>query len=226
MAARGKQAHFGFFLSRIQGALAEAVAPPKLTVDKKVVEKTWKLMDKVVKLCQNPRMNLKNSPPFILDILPDIYQHSKSICSKYEDRFTELGENEYFKIFIENLLSKCKNALKLFKDGKEKIYDETSYYRRGLTKLSLIFSHMLAELKGIFPNGSYAGDCFRVTKSDAAEWWKKVFHERYILGYVHFAGFLIFHMSVKHYFAKRSCWHRFVYSLLDGLNNWYAQLAE
>ena len=41
-------------------------------------------MDKVVKLCQSPKLNLKNSPPFILDILPDTYQHLRLIYSKYE----------------------------------------------------------------------------------------------------------------------------------------------
>jgi PREDICTED: similar to cbl CG7037-PB len=58
-------------LSKIQGAFSEAISTsPKLSIDKRTVEKTWKLMDKVVKLCNNPKMILKNSPPFILDILP------------------------------------------------------------------------------------------------------------------------------------------------------------
>ena len=58
------------------------------------------------------------------------------------------------------------------------MWDETSDYRRNLTKLSLVFSHMLAELKAIFPNGTFAGDTFRITKSDAAEWWKKMFNDK------------------------------------------------
>ena len=73
----------------------------------------------VVKLCQHPKMNLKNSPPFILDILPDTYQHLRIIYSKYESDMTSLNSNEYFKIFMENLQKKCKQAIKLFKDGKE-----------------------------------------------------------------------------------------------------------
>ncbi|KAG9351542.1 hypothetical protein JZ751_022793 [Albula glossodonta] len=40
---------------------------------------------------------------------------------------------------------------------------------RNLTKLSLIFSHMLAEIKAIFPGGQFQGDTFRITKADAAE---------------------------------------------------------
>lgn len=110
--------NFGGLISRIQGAFA--VAPPRLVVDKRTIEKSWKLMDKVVKLCQHQKMNLKNSPPFILDILPDTYQHLRQVYSKYEDRLHTLNDNEYFKIFIENLMNKCKQTIKLFKDGREK----------------------------------------------------------------------------------------------------------
>lgn len=69
-------------LSKLHGAFAEAMAPPKLMIDRRALEKTWKLMDKVVKLCQQSKMNLKNSPPFILDILPDTYQHLRLIYTK------------------------------------------------------------------------------------------------------------------------------------------------
>ena len=174
----GQAKNLGGIFSRIQRGLADAVAPPRLVVDKKTIEKSWKLMDKVVKLCQHPKMNLKNSPPFILDILPDTYQHLRLIYSKYEDRLHLLNDNEYFRIFIENLMNKCKKTIKLFKDGKDKMFDESSHYRRSLTKLSLVFSHMLAELKGIFPQGTFSGDGFRITKSDAADWWRKSFPDK------------------------------------------------
>ena len=55
-------------------------------------------------------MNLKNSPPFLLDILPDTYQHLRLIYTKYEDKLSVLNSNEYFKIFIENLQKKCKQV--------------------------------------------------------------------------------------------------------------------
>ena len=73
---------------------------------------------------------------------------------------------------------KCKQALNLFKEGKESMFDETSVKRRKLTKLSLVFSHMLSELKATFPQGNFAGDQFRITKGDAAEFWKKNFGDR------------------------------------------------
>lgn len=173
MAAKGF--NFGGLIKSIQQG---GMAPQKIIVDKRLMEKSWRLMDKVVKLCQHQKMNLKNSPPFILDILPDTYQHLKLVYGKYEDNVGFLNDCEYFRIFIENLIAKCKNAIKLFKDGKEKIFEENSSCRRNLTKLSLVFSHMLSELKALFPSGAYCGDTFRITKSDASDWWKKTFPGR------------------------------------------------
>ncbi|XP_059691474.1 E3 ubiquitin-protein ligase CBL-B isoform X5 [Gavia stellata] len=165
-------------------AIQDAVGPPKqAAADRRTVEKTWKLMDKVVRLCQNPKLQLKNSPPYILDILPDTYQHLRLILSKYDDnqKLAQLSENEYFKIYIDSLMKKSKRAIRLFKEGKERMYEEQSQDRRNLTKLSLIFSHMLAEIKAIFPNGQFQGDNFRITKADAADFWRKFFGEKTIV---------------------------------------------
>uniref|UniRef100_A0A8C4EXF2 E3 ubiquitin-protein ligase CBL n=1 Tax=Dicentrarchus labrax TaxID=13489 RepID=A0A8C4EXF2_DICLA len=150
-------------------------------VDKKMVEKCWKLMDKVVRLCQNPKVALKNSPPYILDLLPDTYQHLRTILSRYEGKIEILGENEYFRVVMENLTNKTKQTMSLFKEAKERMYEENSQPRRNLTKLSLIFSHMLAELKAIFPNGLFQGDNFRITKADAAEFWRRSFGDKTIV---------------------------------------------
>ncbi|XP_052558620.1 E3 ubiquitin-protein ligase CBL-B isoform X3 [Tympanuchus pallidicinctus] len=165
-------------------AIQDAVGPPKqAAADRRTVEKTWKLMDKVVRLCQNPKLQLKNSPPYILDILPDTYQHLRLILSKYDDnqKLAQLSENEYFKIYIDSLMKKSKRAIRLFKEGKERMYEEQSQDRRNLTKLSLIFSHMLAEIKAIFPNGQFQGDNFRITKADAADFWRKFFGDKTIV---------------------------------------------
>ncbi|XP_063161655.1 E3 ubiquitin-protein ligase CBL-B isoform X2 [Candoia aspera] len=40
---------------------------------------------------------------------------------------------------------------------------------------------MLAEIKAIFPNAQFQGDNFRITKADAAEFWKKFFGEKTIV---------------------------------------------
>ena len=178
-------------LSKLQGAFADAIQSPKLMIDRRALEKTWKLMDKVVKLCQHSKMNLKNSPPFILVILPDTYQHLRLIYTKYEDNMVALNNEEYFKVFIENLMRKCKQAIKLFKEGKDKMFDENSHYRRNLTKLSLVFSHMLSELKALFPGGTFAGAQFRITKSDASDFWKNSFEDRYLFWFLYFSQILL-----------------------------------
>ncbi|KAJ3589539.1 hypothetical protein NHX12_010384 [Muraenolepis orangiensis] len=165
-------------------AIQDAVGPPKqAAADRRTVEKTWKLMDKVVRLCQNPRLQLKNSPPYILDILPDAYQHLRLILCKYEEtqKLAQLSENEYFKIYIDSLIKKSKRAIRLFKEGKERMYEEQSQERRNLTKLSLIFSHMLAEIKALFPGGHFQGDTFRITKADAADFWRRFFGDKTIV---------------------------------------------
>ncbi|XP_066506606.1 E3 ubiquitin-protein ligase CBL-B [Hoplias malabaricus] len=165
-------------------AIQDVVGPPKqAAADRRTVEKTWKLMDKVVRLCQNPRLQLKNSPPYILDILPDTYQHLRMILCKYEEnqKLVQLSENDYFKVYIDSLMKKSKRAIRLFKEGKERMYEEQSQDRRNLTKLSLIFSHMLAEIKAIFPEGQFQGDTFRITKADAAEFWRRFFSEKTIV---------------------------------------------
>ena len=40
---------------------------------------------------------------------------------------------------------------------------------------------MLSELKAIFPGGLFGGDTFRITKSDAADFWRVSFGERTIV---------------------------------------------
>lgn len=116
------------------------------------------------------------NPP---DILPDTYQHLLLIYHNYEDKLHILNDNEYFRVYLENLNKKCKQAIKLFKEGKESIYDEKNpnHYRRNLTKLSLVFSHMLNELKAVFQNGFFVQD-FRITKQDAYDFWKNHFGNR------------------------------------------------
>uniref|UniRef100_A0A0N5AUH3 E3 ubiquitin-protein ligase CBL n=1 Tax=Syphacia muris TaxID=451379 RepID=A0A0N5AUH3_9BILA len=151
--------------------------------DRRMLEKTFRAMDSVVKQCQQPKLNLKNSPPFILDILPDTYQHLSLI---FLNEPNSLSDNPYLQLFIENVQVKCKKTLKLFKERRDQIFNERSAERRNLTKLSLIFSHMLAELKAEFPDGVFIGENFRITKKDAADFWKNHFGSRTTVKWVDF----------------------------------------
>lgn len=40
-----------------------------------------------------------------------------------------LGDNEYFRVFMENLMKKTKQTISLFKEGKERMYEENSQPR-------------------------------------------------------------------------------------------------
>lgn len=94
----------------------------------------------------------------------------------------------------------------LFKDHRDKMYDEQSPCRRSLVKLSLVFSHMLAELKALFPGGLYSGDSYRITKNDAAEWWKKSFGHKYVYWSDNFCVCLcLFCTAVKIKFKISKC---------------------
>lgn len=129
-------------------------------------------METVIRLCQQPRMFLKNSPPFILDILPDIYNLLNIILTNDPNI---LQENLYLRLFISNLTNTCKRTVRLFQNQKEKIFDATTNARRQLTMNSLIFSHMFSELKAEFPDGKFIGSRFRITKRQAEEFWIESF---------------------------------------------------
>jgi E3 ubiquitin-protein ligase CBL len=58
------------------------------------------------------------------------------------------------------------------------MFEETSNDRKELIKCSLTFSHLLAELKSLFPSYVYEGLNFRIAKADAADFWKNNFSEK------------------------------------------------
>uniref|UniRef100_A0A1I8BLQ3 E3 ubiquitin-protein ligase CBL n=1 Tax=Meloidogyne hapla TaxID=6305 RepID=A0A1I8BLQ3_MELHA len=140
--------------------------------DRKSIEKCYHLMETVIRLCQQPRMFLKNSPPFILDILPDIYNLLNIILTNDSNI---LQNNLYLRLFISNLTNTCKRTVRLFQNQKEKIFDEGTTARRQLTMNSLIFSHMFSELKAEFPDGKFIGSRFRITKRQAEDFWNDSF---------------------------------------------------
>ncbi|PAV55651.1 hypothetical protein WR25_01510 [Diploscapter pachys] len=166
--------------------IGDISAIPMSNQDRRLVWKTFKFMDDAMKACQNPRLSLKNSPPFILDILPDTYTQLMSIFTANSQ---VLRDNAYLKIFLENMQNKCKQVLKLFKDND--IFDELSAARRSLTKFSLTFSHMLFELKSEFPNGIFVGDKFRITKREAEEFWNRNFPKRTVVPWNEFLAAML-----------------------------------
>jgi E3 ubiquitin-protein ligase CBL len=133
-------------------------------------------------------MNLNNSPPFILEILPETYQQLKVIHTKYDSSSKyPANDNEYSQIFLQNLQARCKQTLKLFKVAKEGMFDEDSEYRHKLTRHTLVFNHILSELKAIFPNGKFIGDKYLITKKETAgEFWRNNFGSSVLVNWTSF----------------------------------------
>ena len=151
---------------------------PSVRIDRRAIDKVWKQMDRIIKYCEMPKMNLTNSPPYMLDILPELYQTLREIITNYEDRLHILNDIEYFRIFINNLIEQCTKTVECFKRSGQQIYHEQSISRKYLTKFSLYFSHSLTELKSLFNKGIYEGERYRLTKQEAADFWRNNFNER------------------------------------------------
>ena len=110
----------------VQSSIVELPSRSVNRIDRRSVEKVWKQMDRIVKYCQMPKMNLKNSPPYMLDILPDLYQTLREILNNYEDRLHILNDIEYFRIFLDNLIEQCTKTIDCFKRAGHHMYDEQS----------------------------------------------------------------------------------------------------
>ncbi|CAD5215936.1 unnamed protein product [Bursaphelenchus okinawaensis] len=151
--------------------------------DTKRIEKLMRLISSVLKLCSDKKLGLKNSPPFICDILPEIREHMVKIL--IEDS-NAIKSNTYFKVFIANITSKCKETRDLFKESGDKMYDETSQGRTRLTRKTLVFSHMSHELKAQFEDGKFIGNSFKLTKQPADQFWRTHFGFRTIVPWEEF----------------------------------------
>lgn len=66
------------------------------------------------------------------------------------------------------------------------MFDEQSQGRNRLTRKTLIFSHMLHELKAEFEDGQFVGDSFRLTKQAADQFWRQHFQCRTIVPWEEF----------------------------------------
>ena len=99
----------------------------QLKVDRKLFEKLNKLSEKILKYCQSERMNLVNSPPYIIDILPDMCQLLNAIHAAYESRLHVLNDIEYFSVFSTNLLEKLLKIVDLFKQAGKSIVVISSF---------------------------------------------------------------------------------------------------
>lgn len=66
MASGGPRNFPNNLLTRIHGAFSTSVAPPRLEINRKTIEKTWKLMDKVFIVVGNKSWQWATSSKFSL----------------------------------------------------------------------------------------------------------------------------------------------------------------
>ncbi|KAF5899381.1 E3 ubiquitin-protein ligase CBL-like [Clarias magur] len=172
------------FVRSLDPDSSSSESQPLTSADHKLLNKVLKRLRKLHRLCTDPRLCLKNSPPYLPELVRETVNLLSDIWTPYRSSLPAVprgDEGEYLRIHVQHLLDKTDRAILLFKEGKEKIFEEKSNYRRNLTKLSLLFSHMLWELRAIFPGGQFQGDTYNVTKTEAREFWRKIFGQKCIV---------------------------------------------
>ncbi|KAF5397423.1 hypothetical protein PHET_09116 [Paragonimus heterotremus] len=160
--------------------------PEPLVINKKTIASCYKWLDRVVHLCQQPRLNLKVSPPYLLDTIPDLYEKLQSIVNHYQNDYESLSRLEYFRVFVSSVVDRSKRAVQLFDEAKDSIFNPHSHARHCLVKTALIFSHLYHELRALFPDHKFAVNQFRITKPDAAKWWSTNFGQCAVISWAVF----------------------------------------
>lgn len=117
-------------------AAADSESSPALgSADLSLVDKALKQLEKLHKLCMDPQLGLRNSPPY----LPELVSETSALllqvwepyrgCTAAGGRGPRSDEARYLRIHIRNLLDKTNRAVLLFRQGRERIYEEMSSYR-------------------------------------------------------------------------------------------------
>uniref|UniRef100_A0A4W4F3P5 E3 ubiquitin-protein ligase CBL n=1 Tax=Electrophorus electricus TaxID=8005 RepID=A0A4W4F3P5_ELEEL len=186
MAVAGSSVGLGQYL---EPDLSSSTSQPPTNADCKLLDKVLKRLDKLHRLCTDPRLGLKNSPPYLPELVLETGNLLTDVWAPYRGlaiATTRGDEGDYLRIHVRHLLDKTDRAILLFKEGREKIFEEMSSYRRNLTKLSLLFSHMLWELRALFPGGQFQGDTYKLTKTEAKEFWRSAFGTKCIVQWSYF----------------------------------------
>lgn len=94
------------------------------------LDKALQRLAKLQQLVSQPRLGLRNSPPYLPQILPQTHQHLRLVREQSWACGTQLWEEGgYFQVYLSNLLEKIKQATRLFKRDKEEIFQEGSTSR-------------------------------------------------------------------------------------------------
>jgi len=110
----------------------QSMSQSPTSADRKLLDKVFKRLEKLHKLSTDPRLGLKNSPPFLPELVSETATLLTEVWAPYRGSMMAVprgDEGEYLRIHIRHMLDKTDRAVLLFKDGKEKMFEETSSYR-------------------------------------------------------------------------------------------------
>lgn len=116
-------------------ATGSGASQPPTSADRRLVDKALKRLDKLHELCTNPWLGLRNSPPYLPELVSETTTLLMQVWEPYRgsrapgSQVPQGDEAKYLRVHVRNLLDKTDRAVLLFKEGREKIFEETSSYR-------------------------------------------------------------------------------------------------
>ena len=144
---------------------------PSFTVDENLFKSIRAFVDKFYTYSESAYIEPKKSSPCIFAIILEIVGVIDRIFDNYKKDLGVLNNIEYFNVTSQNLLKKLKEVIKS---------------RTEFIKTTLILSHILADLKAMFPESVYEGHKFRIKDSEAAEFWNYHFKDKTIVPWRYF----------------------------------------
>lgn len=120
------------FVRSLEIDSSSSESQPLTTADYKLFDKVLKRLQKLHRLCIDPRLCLKNSPPYLPELVRETVNLMSDVWAPYRGSAPAVprgDEGEYLRIHVQHMLDKTDRAILLFKEGKEKIFEEKSSHR-------------------------------------------------------------------------------------------------
>ncbi|XP_067577179.1 E3 ubiquitin-protein ligase CBL-C isoform X5 [Pseudorca crassidens] len=156
--------------------------------ESKAFGRAVRLLQRLEEQCGDPR--LASSPPSLRDLLPRTAQLLREVAHARRAGGGDGpegpgGAKDFLVVYLANLEAKSRQVAALLpprgrKTTNDELFREGSRLRRQLAKLTLIFSHMCAELGALFPGGKYCGHTYQLTKVPAHTFWRDHCGARYV----------------------------------------------
>ncbi|XP_067577178.1 E3 ubiquitin-protein ligase CBL-C isoform X4 [Pseudorca crassidens] len=162
--------------------------------ESKAFGRAVRLLQRLEEQCGDPR--LASSPPSLRDLLPRTAQLLREVAHARRAGGGDGpegpgGAKDFLVVYLANLEAKSRQVAALLpprgrKTTNDELFREGSRLRRQLAKLTLIFSHMCAELGALFPGGKYCGHTYQLTKVPAHTFWRDHCGARCVLPWAEF----------------------------------------